>query len=79
MTSFHVFSETETTDQEKQKTTRRFPLSLTSPLAGRKKSESAQGKTKASAPSSSASAITVTVGTGALGKVKITNKTQLGF
>uniref|UniRef100_A0A0B7AEI3 WD repeat-containing protein 91 n=1 Tax=Arion vulgaris TaxID=1028688 RepID=A0A0B7AEI3_9EUPU len=60
-------NESETTYQEKQKTVRRFPLSLTSPLTGRKKSEPTLSKPKATSVSSS-SATSVAANTGAQGK-----------
>ncbi|XP_005100741.1 WD repeat-containing protein 91 [Aplysia californica] len=44
-------SDADTGSQEKQKPVRRFPLSLTSPLGGRRKSENAQTKSKSAASS----------------------------
>ncbi|CAG5122992.1 unnamed protein product [Candidula unifasciata] len=62
-------NESETPDPERQKTTRRFPLSLTSPLMGRKKSDSTLSKGKVAVQQQSSSASTsAAVGASAQGR-----------
>ncbi|XP_059171646.1 WD repeat-containing protein 91-like [Physella acuta] len=65
-------SDSETQSEEKQKSTRRFPLNLTSPLVGRKKTLPAKPKVTATTSSTTttaaSSASTVTSTTGSQGK-----------
>ncbi|BFZ02026.1 hypothetical protein BsWGS_05064 [Bradybaena similaris] len=61
-------NESETLDQERQKTTRRFPLSLTSPLTGRKKSDSSLTKGKVTMQSSSSASTSAITGVGVQGR-----------
>lgn len=66
-------SDFDTSNQEKVKNTRRFPLILTSPLVGRKKaSEAVQPKPKATASTSAISSATASGVTGTQGKGKVT-------
>ncbi|KAH9503206.1 WD repeat-containing protein 91 [Bulinus truncatus] len=63
-----LVSDSDASNSEKQKTTRRFPLSLTSPLMGRKKTEVPHSKAKTTASLTTATASTVSAVTGAQGK-----------